>query len=123
VTEWTRDYVEDVKSGAWKEKGYSPWEYEMSKLFLQVYCSALGKSDDIVARGVQCYTMHPGCIQTDMSIKAENYKDFRPLIEGTRSSMKLIEREFKIDPVEQGGFYHEDGSLLRLGEPFEFVLK
>jgi hypothetical protein len=45
------------------------------------------------------------------------------MVEGTRSAMKLIEREFKIDPVEQGGFYHEDGSLLRLGEPFEFVLK
>jgi NADP-dependent 3-hydroxy acid dehydrogenase YdfG len=37
VTAWSRDYVEDVKSGAWKEKGYCLWEYGMSKLFLQVY--------------------------------------------------------------------------------------
>ena len=62
VTGWAREYVEDVKSGAWKEKGYSLWEYGMSKLFLQVYCSALGKDDDIVGRGVQCYTMNPGRI-------------------------------------------------------------
>ncbi len=45
------------------------------------------------------------------------------MVEGTRSAMKMIEREFKVDPVEQGGFFHEDGSHLRLGEPFELVLK
>jgi NAD(P)-dependent dehydrogenase (short-subunit alcohol dehydrogenase family) len=37
VTEWASDYVEDVKIGAWKQKGYSLWEYGMSKLFLQSY--------------------------------------------------------------------------------------
>jgi NAD(P)-dependent dehydrogenase (short-subunit alcohol dehydrogenase family) len=119
-TEWARDYVEDVKSGAWKQKGYSLWEYEMSKLFLQAYCSALSRADDIVTRGVQCYTMHPGVIKSDINGQNQNYK---ALVEGTRSAMKLIEREFKINPQEQGGFYHEDGSLLRLGEPFDFQLK
>ena len=120
VTGWARDYVEDVKSGAWKEKGYSMWEYGMSKLFLQTYCSALSRCDDIVGRGVQCYTMHPGVITSDINGQNKNYK---PLVEGTRSAMILIEREFKIDPLEQGGFFHEDGSLLRLGEPFKFDMK
>ena len=92
----------------------------MSKLFLQVYVSALARSEDIVGRGVQCYTMHPGVISTDMNNHNENYK---PVMEGVRSSMKLIEKEFKVDPVEQGGFFHEDGSLLALGEAFEFQLK
>jgi hypothetical protein len=73
-----------------------------------------------VARGVQCYCMHPGLIKSELNGLKEDYK---PIVEGTRSAMKMIEREFKIDPVEQGGFYHEDGSLLRLGEPFEFSLK
>jgi NAD(P)-dependent dehydrogenase (short-subunit alcohol dehydrogenase family) len=59
-SEWARDYIEDVKKGVWKEKGYGVWEYGMSKLFLQSYLSALSRSDDIVARGVQCYCMHPG---------------------------------------------------------------
>jgi carbonyl reductase 1 len=36
-TEWARDYIEDVKKGVWKEKGYCVWEYGMSKLFLQSY--------------------------------------------------------------------------------------
>jgi NADP-dependent 3-hydroxy acid dehydrogenase YdfG len=34
---WARDYIEDVKKGVWKEKGYCVWEYGMSKLFLQSY--------------------------------------------------------------------------------------
>ena len=120
INSFAQEYLDDVQSGDWKDAGYHPWELAMSKLFIQVYCSALGRSDEITQKGIQCYTMHPGVIASDQN---GHNKKYRPTIDGARSTIGLIEKEFEIDEDTQGGFFHEDGSFLELGDPFKMMMK
>lgn len=106
-------YLANVHEGINRKKGWGAWEYEISKLFNEVGCKILGRSEKVLERGIQCYSCHPGMLKTDMTAWMGNSK-FPAVETGTRLLIELIEKEFKINPTEQGGYFDEDGSYLEL---------
>ena len=57
--------------------------------------------------------MHPGIIKTDMSSWMGN-ENLPPVREGVKSAMMAIKKPFKVNKLEQGGYFDDDGSLLKL---------
>lgn len=105
-------YLCDVKNGLGGEKGWAKWEYGMTKLFVQVACKILGKTQGILDRKIQFYSMHPGVITTNMNGFNEDYK---PVDEGVVSAMHCIEKSFGvIDSKEQGGYFDCDATFMEL---------
>lgn len=107
------EYLMDVEQGVYKKKGWGAWEYEVSKLFNEVGTKVFGRSQEVLGKAIQCYSCHPGILKTDMT-KWMGNENLPPAEMGNRVVIGLIEREWKVDPKQQGGYFDEDGSFLEL---------
>ena len=50
-----------------EERGWPKWTYGVSKLGINLFCSILGKQNDVLSRGIQVYSCCPGYVATDMT--------------------------------------------------------
>jgi len=75
----------------------------MSKLGINLYRKILGRSQNVIDKGIQVYSCCPGYVKTDMT----GGKGDLDIEEGVKTSIYLIQMPFKIDKKNQGEFFEK----------------
>jgi short-subunit dehydrogenase len=100
------EYQKAVEAGDEKQKGW-PKDffnvYGLSKLAINVYHSALSRSELVKKKEVQVYVCCPGYVNTDMS----DHQGTLTIEEGIRTPVFLIEAPFEVKNEWQGSFFYE----------------
>ncbi len=67
IFDFAAQFRQSIAENSVEAKGWPKTVYGMSKLSINLYCSVLSKSEEILKRGIQVYSCCPGYVATDMT--------------------------------------------------------
>ena len=103
--------VEEYKEGVIADGTKWPMIYFSSKMFISIFLYLLGKEEKVNAASIQVYSVHPGFIETDMSIELlaqKNMKAPQTLEDGGNRLAYLSHLPFEIHEKFQGRHFEND---------------